>query len=408
MRRLKVLWVLVVLLGLLWPQFSWPQAVEANMLPELWVRNTLNVLGHESLCEQYNTVRRPDWCPEFLPARRKDRAEFLRAQLPSPLPELRVEVLEPSDGAVTKLTFAYVANLPAPTYTHPLEADAGLEPKRQFLAGDNWVSVLGKTEHNGEVWYEINPAEFIHSQYLRIASPSRFSGVVLQEQPTYPFAWINRQTQTASFPGGEANGPLVKRYQLVTLYAQDIVGASLWYMIGTDQWVEQSYVSRVDIDPRPEGVGVNERWIEINTFEQTLAAYEGDRMVFATLVSTGRRGTWTPNGLNRIWGKLPSTPMSNKDVAPSSPAWYYLEDVEWTQYFSEDYALHTAYWHDAFSFTRSHGCVNLAPLDARWLFDFTSPVTPEDVRLRLSDDANPGTWVWVHMTSPVPALALGQ
>ena len=45
---------------------------------------------------------------------------------------------------------------------------------------------------------------------------------------------------------------------------------------------------------------------------------------------------------------------------------YYIEGVTWTIYFYRGYALHTAYWHDAFGATRSHGCVNLSPYDA-WL-----------------------------------------
>ncbi|MDX9955395.1 MAG: L,D-transpeptidase [Anaerolineae bacterium] len=402
MKRWKSLWLLLILMGL-----SWPQTVGATPLSQLWDHTSLANEGID-LCGKDNTLRRPDWCPDFIPASRKARAEFLRAQLPDPLPQLNVEELEATDNRVTDYTFAYVANLPAATYTHPLEAEVGLEPRRQFLAGDNWVSVIGKTDYNGETWYEINPGEYIQASHLRFASPSHFSGVKLQEQPAYPFGWINRQTQTAALPGGKPDGAVVKRYQMFSLYAQDTVGSSVWYMIGQDQWVEQSFVSRVDVNPRPEGVSPQEKWIDINTFEQTLAAYEGDRMVFATLVSTGRHGTWTPNGLNRIWAKLPATPMSNQDVGPDSPAWYYLEDVEWTQYFSGAYALHTAYWHDAFSFTRSHGCVNLAPLDARWLFDFTSPLTPQDARMVMSNEASPGTWVWVHMTPPIAALALGQ
>lgn len=403
MRWWKGFYGLAILVALLWPR-----PVGAASPAPFWPYASFVAADGTDLCGSKNTLRRTDGCPAYLPASRKARAEFLRSQLPDPLPQLNMEPLEAPENAVTQYTFAYVANLPAPTYNHPLEAGAGIEPRRQFLAGDNWVSVLGKTDYNGETWYEINPGEFIQGQHLRFANPSHFSGVMLQEQPLYPFGWINRQTQTAALPGGALDGASLNRYQLVSLYAQDIVGASLWYMIGQDQWVEQSFVSRVDVAPRPEGVGPGEKWIEINTFEQTLAAYEGDRMVFATLVSTGRRSTWTPNGLNRIWAKLPTTPMSNQDVDPSSPAWYYLEDVEWTQYFSGAYALHAAYWHDAFSFTRSHGCVNLAPLDARWLFEFTSPVTPPDARLTLSSDANPGTWVWVHMTPPIPTLTLGQ
>jgi lipoprotein-anchoring transpeptidase ErfK/SrfK len=47
------------------------------------------------------------------------------------------------------------------------------------------------------------------------------------------------------------------------------------------------------------------------------------------------------------------------------------------QYFERGYALHAAYWHDGFGAPRSHGCINLSPPDARWLFQFTDPPVPE-------------------------------
>jgi hypothetical protein len=52
--------------------------------------------------------------------------------------------------------------------------------------------------------------------------------------------------------------------------------------------------------------------------------------------------------------------------------------VPWTQFFysEEDLALHTAYWHDNFGQQRSHGCVNLAPRDARWLYYWSDPQVP--------------------------------
>jgi lipoprotein-anchoring transpeptidase ErfK/SrfK len=200
-------------------------------------------------------------------------------------------------------------------------------------------------------------------------------------------------------------GATLRRYDRVTVFAEQPVGDELWYMVGPDQWIQQTNVGRVDVDPRPEGVGAGEKWIEIDTFEQTLAAYEGDRMVFATLVSTGLPATWTPDGLNRIWAKLPSTPMSSPDDEAKSPEWYYLEHVEWTQYFFEDYALHAAYWHNGFGFPKSHGCVNLAPLDSKWLFAWTTPTTPEDADIVLSGEGTgAGTWVWVHKSDPFTRL----
>jgi lipoprotein-anchoring transpeptidase ErfK/SrfK len=55
---------------------------------------------------------------------------------------------------------------------------------------------------------------------------------------------------------------------------------------------------------------------------------------------------------------------------------YALLDVPFVQYFHKGYALHGTYWHDEYGRVRSHGCVNLAPADAAWIFEWTDPVVP--------------------------------
>ena len=56
--------------------------------------------------------------------------------------------------------------------------------------------------------------------------------------------------------------------------------------------------------------------------------------------------------------------------------YYAIEDVPYVQYFAKGVGLHGAFWHRGFGHVRSHGCVNLAPLDAQRLFAFTSPHLP--------------------------------
>jgi lipoprotein-anchoring transpeptidase ErfK/SrfK len=109
------------------------------------------------------------------------------------------------------------------------------------------------------------------------------------------------------------------------------------------------------------------------------------------MVSTGRGGaSRTKKGEFRIWVKIVAIPMDNTDDEPDTSAlgdtdtavdeekhYYSLHDVPWTQFFFESYAIHGVYWHDRFGNRRSHGCVNLSPRDARWLFDWTHPVLPD-------------------------------
>ncbi len=83
--------------------------------------------------------------------------------------------------------------------------------------------------------------------------------------------------------------------------------------------------------------------------------------------------------------------MSGREGYPDA---YFLEKVPWSMYFDKDVALHGAYWHDKFGTRRSHGCVNLSPADAHWLFDWTAPTSRSN--WTLSTLESPGTWVWVH------------
>ena len=121
--------------------------------------------------------------------------------------------------------------------------------------------------------------------------------------------------------------------------------------------------------------------------------YEGDTFVFVTLVSSGREGFETAAGTFRIQSKHVSTTMDD----PSSPTEAYsIEDVPWTMYFEGSYALHGAFWHDNFGRVRSHGCVNLAPLDAQRLFWFTSPRLPAGWTAVLPSERERGSLVRVR------------
>ncbi len=139
------------------------------------------------------------------------------------------------------------------------------------------------------------------------------------------------------------------------------------------------------------------KWIDVSIDRQVLVAYEGERPVFATLVSTGRGKTGDPvttsatiQGVFFIQSKHVSTTMDGSGSAASRD----LHDVPYVQYFHNNYALHGVYWHDDFGKVMSNGCVNLAPADAAWLFEWTEPTVPRGWH----GATNPkgGTLIYVH------------
>jgi lipoprotein-anchoring transpeptidase ErfK/SrfK len=140
------------------------------------------------------------------------------------------------------------------------------------------------------------------------------------------------------------------------------------------------------------------KWISVSIKKQVLVAYEGDKPVFAALVSTGRGGMSDPEETNAtvrgtflIRAKHVSGTMDGEEGTDES---FDLRDVPWIQYFHEGYALHAAYWHDDFGKERSHGCINLAPADAAWLFNWTDPPVPQDWHGAVAPQG--GTLVYVH------------
>jgi hypothetical protein len=156
--------------------------------------------------------------------------------------------------------------------------------------------------------------------------------------------------------------------------------------------VPESALRIIEHSERPLLVPRNARFIHVNLAQQSLVAYDGQRPVFATLVSTGKPGFETPPGVYRIYAKHVSATM---DGTAGSDETYSIEDVPWTMYFQGSYALHAAFWHDHFGNVRSHGCINLAPADARWLFRWTTPVLPSGWHGVLANRDNPGTWLAV-------------
>jgi protein-disulfide isomerase len=103
----------------------------------------------------------------------------------------------------------------------------------------------------------------------------------------------------------------------------------------------------------------------------------------------GVTGTPTVTGEFRIRMKVRSQTM----YGPG----YNLPNVEWVQYFFEDYSFHGTYWHNKFGQPMSHGCVNMTNRDAQWLFEWAGPAfDDEGPTWQRPSEENRGTLVVVH------------
>jgi hypothetical protein len=299
-------------------------------------------------------------------------ARMDEAGIPLPFRPLPARRPDPELSWV-RFNYAQVVRPGAAIYATAEDAARQRRPVRKLEAGFDFISYSEIAEVKGGRQFKLRSGEWMYGGDLSRVSPPRFQGLELTQTPERPFGWILYPTETKRTPGYEEQDYTdrrLERYDLVQVYAQKLVGDFEWYLIAPGEWIEQRLIARVLPNPRPpQGVG-NGRWIEINLFEQTVSVYQDHQLVFATLTSSGLPGWWTRPGLFQVYIKLNQDTMRGA-FEPDRSDYYYLQDVPWTMYFDESRALHGAYWHNGFGYPRSHGCVNLAPGDARWIFEWT-------------------------------------
>jgi hypothetical protein len=135
---------------------------------------------------------------------------------------------------------------------------------------------------------------------------------------------------------------------------------------------EETSAISPDVDPADKKVVANLTY-------QTLSCFEGTNEVFFCRISSGAIFDYqgnptdayaTPVGdLNTNW-KIVSLNMSGG----GSTSGYSTPAVPWCTVISgEGVAIHGAFWHNDFGERRSHGCINVKPEDAKWIFRWTTP-----------------------------------
>ena len=293
--------------------------------------------------------------------------------------------------------YAQVTTQPAPVYKAPWNDLSGKKPKRTLDGGFIWVSLESPIPINSGnfTWYHINRREFLEQAYLSFFQVSTFKGINFREQPLEgTYGWLVLDTYTSSTPGKQEyiDGELIEKHTLVKILETRMVNGQKWLRLAANKWIDGRRVALITRPSRPPKIPEMAKWIDVNLYEQVLEAFQGDKLVYATLISSGLPEFETPTGIFRIWGKVRMAKMSGGEKGVD---YYFLEDVPFHMYFSAGIALHGAYWHDNFGMKQSHGCVNLAPRDAYWLFNWTLPVAPPGKFVKTSR-ANPGTFVYVH------------
>ncbi len=285
----------------------------------------------------------------------------------------------------------------------------GGEPRRSpsavglgYAVARSGFALLSTFDYEGRRYGLTTDLAVLPIDRTRVVAQSTFAGIHLDDEVTLPVAFVMRHhaTRLVKGPGGVlVPGARLGFREAVPITGEERRVGGVGYFVAKDgSLVPAEQAVRIDRPSRwPAWATAGRRWIDVSILRQSLTAYEGRKPVYVTLVSTGADGLGDPKtthstiqGAFLIHTKHVSVTMDDDRIDDA----FDFRDVPFVQYFTEGFALHAAYWHDDFGTPRSHGCVNLAPKDAAWLFGWTDPQVPEAWHGALS--LRKGTLVYTH------------
>ena len=321
-------------------------------------------------------------------------------------------VLKVAEGE--RLPFRYVMVLlkegdKLPMWLSLDDMKQGRDPERQLEKGDTIAIEKSIKWEDQTYWISVEGRVLPQKGTSQMGQGSAWHGIALDDTTPLPFGWITAGKLKAY--AQPLDGPSLKtlasaelpRRTRVRILDEQTLGKRRWIKIlvaapppleksqifnkveakepaeetptlpTEELWVLADQVNEVRLLPRPTTVASNiDRWIDVDLGEQVLVTYEKDKPVFATLVSSGR-AIATPMGTYPVWAKAAAISMKSQAYEDKG---YFVNKVPWSTFFQWHNAIHGAYWHDQFGVVKSHGCVNVSPLDARHVFEWVTPALP--------------------------------
>jgi len=253
-------------------------------------------------------------------------------------------------------------------------------------------------------WYRIGDEGFTYSGWVQPVE-------TVYNKPIFdirPEGQVGEITVPFSLAHSEANTFFKGRrlyYQTTHWVKRTIVNRaqkSIWYEIYDFHEHKSYYVPTHDMRIIPDeeltllspDVPEDQKHIHVDLATQTVTTFEGEKPVFISRCSSGAGNAKTPLGDFRTYHKGPSIHMTNE--GDDEAGVYDLPGVPWCSFFTgTGVAFHGTYWHNDYGRPRSHGCVNLPSMDAKFIYRWTNPVVPSGVEyLHL-----PGQGTSVQVTS---------
>jgi len=285
----------------------------------------------------------------------------------------------------------------------PPPFDSGEAPRkppydlvRQTIPRGSMLSFTRSFEAEGRTWLLSADHTLVPADRVRPFAPSAFRGVELGGDVKLPIAWIRksdrprfRVSESGEMVAASGRWPVRGMLQLT---GREVDEADKRYLETRQQLDgEPLYVAAEDAtvvrrEPKvPVGVRPGQKWMIVHITAGTFVAYDGLEPVYATLASPGSGGvsvrgrddvkySTTPRGTFYVTFKERAATMSPEKGLNRS---FWIQDVPHTMYFSPPFAIHGAFWHERFGEYVSAGCINLSPLDAEAMFEWSDPPVPD-------------------------------
>ena len=239
------------------------------------------------------------------------------------------------------------------------------------------------------VWYQLDEAGYAYSGGIQ---PVRTILNQPQQIPTRGALGEVSVPYTDAYAEADSNADFMYRLYYETVHwvtnAVKAADGNLWYRLLDDKFEQYYYVpashirilSTEELSPLSPNVPDENKRVEVRLDDQLLLAYENAQIVFATRISSGGKrlsGKYTtPIGNFITYHKRPTRHMAAGDIASNG---FDLPGVPWVLYITEGgISFHGTYWHNDYGHPHSHGCINLAPQAAKWLFRWTRPTVPPE------------------------------
>jgi len=276
---------------------------------------------------------------------------------------------------------------------------------RDFLSRGFWVSVANRLRDDDtrEYYYETIKGDFVPGNSVHLVRSPTFRGYEVLGDSPMPAAIVrSRNAAYYQLRNGKYRGiGPAERLAVHRVIGESDGKGTKFYQIAENKWLKSTQVEHFQLREIPEGVGDDEKWIYIDLSRQTLEAYDGATPVYATLISSGlpdSEETVTPSGRFEIEFKHISDDMAGS-VGDNEEV-YSVADVPYVQYIHRNIALHGSFWHSRYGSPKSHGCINLSPADAKFLFNWSDPPLPEGWHAVAATEKGPTTRVIIEGETP--------